>query len=92
MSQSVRRWLVTGKVQGVGYRYFTRREAESLDLVGSVRNLDGGAVEILAAGEPDALTELARRLKKGPPAGRVDELVKTAAPASLTASTFRITF
>lgn len=48
--------LVTGKVQGVGFRYYTKRLAEKLAISGTVKNLQTGAVEIIAVGERTALT------------------------------------
>jgi len=49
---------VKGRVQGVGYRYFIKRKAESLDIKGYVRNDKSGDVQILAEGEKDVLEEL----------------------------------
>lgn len=61
-----RRWLVRGRVQGVGFRWFVVREAESLRLGGYTRNLDDGRVEVYAVGPIEALSELAGRLWVGP--------------------------
>jgi acylphosphatase len=61
-----RLWLVRGRVQGVGFRYFAQREAAALGLVGYVRNLDDGRVEVYAAGPATQLDELAGRLHHGP--------------------------
>ena len=47
---SARRWLIRGRVQGVGFRYFAQRAAAELGLTGYVRNLDDGRVEVYAAG------------------------------------------
>jgi acylphosphatase len=65
---------VTGRVQGVGYRWFVRQLAESLRLSGWVRNRDDGSVEAEAEGDPGALTEFVARLKDGNPAARVDSI------------------
>ncbi len=46
------RFIVRGRVQGVGYRYFARKSAESLGLTGFARNLADGSVEVVAEGEP----------------------------------------
>ena len=46
------RWIVTGRVQGVSYRYFTQQAARQLQLTGWVTNLDDGSVEVRVAGEP----------------------------------------
>jgi acylphosphatase len=61
-----RRWLVRGRVQGVGYRYFAQRAADQLGLTGYARNLDDGRVEVYAAGPLDKLSELAGMLHRGP--------------------------
>jgi len=68
------RWRLTGRVQGVGFRYFTRRNADELGVAGSVANLPDGRVEIEAAGDAAALDELRRRVRQGPPASHVDSL------------------
>jgi len=57
---------VSGRVQGVGYRYFVAREAGRLGVKGYTRNLDDGRVEVYAAASEDALAELARMLGQGP--------------------------
>ena len=62
---------VTGLVQGVSFRYYTRREARRLDLMGWVRNEIDGSVRVVAEGEEDSLRDLLRFLEKGPPAARV---------------------
>ncbi len=64
-------YLVSGRVQGVGYRYFTAREARGLGLEGWVRNLPDGRVEVVARGEIGALEALLGRLWQGPPLSRV---------------------
>jgi acylphosphatase len=69
-----RRWLVGGRVQGVGFRWFVTRAAEEIGLDGWVRNLADGRVEVQAAGSRSALDELERRLREGPRGGRVDDL------------------
>ena len=58
--------IVKGKVQGVFYREFTRREAESLGVSGFARNLKDGTVEIVAEGEEKQLMEFEKRFRKGP--------------------------
>lgn len=63
--------LVEGRVQGVGFRAFTERQARELRLVGWVRNLRGGQVEALAAGPQEVLEEFLQRLRQGPPAAMV---------------------
>ncbi len=58
--------IVKGKVQGVFYREFTRREAEPLGVTGWVKNLKDGTVEIVAEGEEKQLKEFEKKLRKGP--------------------------
>lgn len=69
--RAARRYLVSGHVQGVGFRWFVRRTAQELGVTGWVRNRNDGRVEAEAAGEPDALAELERRLREGPPGAAV---------------------
>jgi acylphosphatase len=64
--QAARRWLVSGRVQGVGFRYFAQREARALGLTGWARNLDDGRLEVYAAGRPDQLEDMAAALHIGP--------------------------
>lgn len=58
--------IVKGKVQGVFYREFVRREAEAIGITGFVRNLKDGTVEIVAEGEEKQLKEFEKRFRKGP--------------------------
>jgi acylphosphatase len=69
-------FLVKGRVQGVGFRWFVHREAAELGLRGWVRNTDQGHVEIVAAGEPELLEELKTALRKGSRGSRVDAIVE----------------
>ena len=84
------RFLVRGRVQGVGFRWFVEREAHVLGITGWVRNNADGSVEVLAMGSRDQLLRLRSRLRSGPRAARVDDVeeVETKAVAGLT--TFRI--
>jgi acylphosphatase len=63
--------VVTGRVQGVGYRYFVLKVAQELGLRGSVRNLRGDQVEAVAEGNRADLERLADALRQGSPAARV---------------------
>jgi acylphosphatase len=65
-NREARRWLVRGRVQGVGYRAFAQRSAQALGLTGHARNLDDGRVEVYAAGPVEKLEELAPLLHRGP--------------------------
>lgn len=78
-----RSWKVSGRVQGVGFRYFVQHRALALGLRGWVRNLPGGAVEVAAAGPEAGLDRLALSLASGPPHARVDSLEALEPPASL---------
>ena len=69
-------FLVKGRVQGVGFRWFVQREAAELGLNGWVKNTDQGDVEIVAAGEEALLTELKVALRKGSRGSRVDAVVE----------------
>ncbi len=66
-----KRYVVAGRVQGVGFRYFAVREAEALGLAGWVRNLPDGRVEVVASGPPDVVSVFEGRLWEGPPHARV---------------------
>ena len=62
-----RRYLVRGRVQGVGFRWFVARTARSLGLAGHARNLADGRVEVEASGDADSLDRLEAELAQGPP-------------------------
>lgn len=67
------RVVVTGRVQGVGFRYFACERARDLQLTGYVRNLRNGGVEVVAEGEEGALEAMVVGLKNGPVSARVEE-------------------
>ncbi len=69
-----RRFLVRGRVQGVGFRWFVEREAHILGIAGWVRNHHDGTVEVMAQGTRDQLAGLHSRLREGPRASRVDSV------------------
>jgi acylphosphatase len=69
-------FLVKGRVQGVGFRWFVQREAAELGLNGWVRNTDDGHVEVVAAGDDVELAELRTALRKGSRGSRVDAVVE----------------
>lgn len=71
---AVRHYLITGRVQGVGFRWYVQREAAELGLRGWVKNTDAGAVELVAAGEQAELAELEALLRKGSRGSRVDRV------------------
>ena len=69
-----RRFLAMGKVQGVGFRWFTRRAASELGVAGRVRNLPDGRVETEAAGTVDRLDAFREKLQQGPSGSRVTKI------------------
>lgn len=69
-------FLVRGRVQGVGFRWFVHREAAELRLRGSVRNTETGEVEVIAAGDPEDIAELRKELHKGSRGSRVDAVIE----------------
>jgi acylphosphatase len=87
---AARRYIVRGRVQGVGFRWFVEREAHLLGIAGWVRNNRDGSVEVLAQGTREQLSGLHSRLREGPRAARVDGVeIEEADPSSGLAS-FRI--
>ncbi len=84
------RFVVRGRVQGVGFRAHARREAQRLDLVGFVANRADGSVEGEADGDDDALQAFARWLQRGPSWARVDDVEWQALPAHPRASSFDV--
>ena len=74
-SVSTARFLVRGRVQGVGFRWFVSRQAHSLGITGYVRNLVDGTVEVLAsAADPAVLQRLEQILSRGPRGAEVDSV------------------
>jgi acylphosphatase len=69
-------FLIQGRVQGVGFRWFVQREAAELELRGWVRNTEDGDVEVVAAGDAGNLDELRISLRRGPRGARVDRIVE----------------
>jgi acylphosphatase len=85
-----RRYVVTGRVQGVGFRWFVENEASKLGLAGWVRNREDGSVEVLAAGTKGQLDALYTVLQRGPRAARVDLVDVTEAVPTKDLKSFRI--
>jgi len=69
-------FLIRGRVQGVGFRWFVHREAAELGLRGWVRNTDAGEVEIVAAGDAEAMEDLRFELRRGSRGSRVDAVIE----------------
>tara|TARA_B100001964_G_C14244980_1_gene606954 strand:+ start:2248 stop:2661 length:414 start_codon:yes stop_codon:yes gene_type:complete len=79
-----RRYIVRGKVQGVGFRFFTDDTARLAGVHGHVSNRDDGSVEVMAEGDLDAVTRLEAGLRQGPPGARVDTVeVEERVPAGV---------
>lgn len=74
MSDVVRHVMIHGRVQGVGFRYWTTCEAIKLGLTGWVRNRRNGTVEAVFAGPPDVVAEMMVRCRQGPPSARVERI------------------
>lgn len=72
----VSHFLVKGRVQGVGFRWFVQQEASEIGLRGWVRNTDDGHVEVVASGSPEDIAELRTALRKGSRGSRVDAVVE----------------
>lgn len=74
---TAKKYLIFGRVQGVGYRFFAQREASSLGIHGYVKNLADGNVEVYAAGSEKALEKFERRLHEGPYSSEVTRVEGT---------------
>ncbi len=66
--------IISGRVQGVGFRYFTQDIAKSLNIKGFVRNLPDGTVEVYAQADKKSLEKFLEYLKKGPPLAKVENI------------------
>ncbi len=75
MSEKAIRCVVSGRVQGVGFRYFVQRAATGLGLKGWVRNLDGGDVEFVVQGEAEAVDKFVAQVRSGPQLAWVRDIV-----------------
>ena len=69
-----RRYIISGRVQGVGFRYFTEATAHREGVSGWVRNLPDRSVEVVAEGDADAVERFERAVRHGPPGARVDHV------------------
>jgi acylphosphatase len=81
---------VTGRVHGVGFRYFVLREAMALELQGYVANESDGSLHCVAEGPRDRLDALLERLRDGPPAAIVDGVSEARMPATGTLGRFGV--
>lgn len=76
------RYLVSGQVQGVGFRWFVARHARSLGLTGYARNLPDGRVEVVVSGPEEAFPALERLLRAGPANALVEHVERSSEPAA----------
>ncbi|MGH9320790.1 MAG: acylphosphatase [Vicinamibacteria bacterium] len=84
--------IVSGRVQGVGFRWFTEREASRRNIHGYVRNLQDGRVEVWAQAERETLDEFCERVKRGPSASRVDRVEMRTVGVDESFSSFEVRF
>jgi acylphosphatase len=68
------KYIVSGRVQGVGFRWFVQQQAHELNIKGTVKNLINGDVEIIAQGDISTLEDFKSRVRKGPALSRVDTI------------------
>ena len=80
MSGTCLRGFVSGRVQGVGFRAFARREALKAGISGWAKNLPDGRVEVLLCGDDNAVQTVVAALRQGPPYGQVTAITLTPAP------------
>jgi acylphosphatase len=85
-----RRYVVSGEVQGVGFRYFAQRVAAHHQVVGYVRNLPDGRVEALAEGTPESVEGFKHDIAAGPQHARVEQVEEVSVEPSGRYPTFRI--
>jgi acylphosphatase len=85
-----RRFLISGDVQGVGYRFFALRAAARHQVLGTVRNLPDGSVEVVAEGEREAMDEFKKDLATGPALAKVTDVEETDLPVTRLYRDFRI--
>ena len=85
-----RHYLISGEVQGVGFRYFAQRVAARHQVVGYVRNLEDGRVEALAEGSPEGIEGFKHDLAAGPGYARVEQVEEISVEPTGRYSTFRI--
>lgn len=84
--------FISGRVQGVGFRHFTKTNARKLDLKGWVKNLPDGRVEAVFDGEEKHVQEMLNRCKKGPSASYVKKIEEQTVNESETFSEFKVRF
>lgn len=91
MTSHAKRFLISGVVQGVGFRFFAQRTARALGVAGYVKNLRDGRVEVYAIAAPEQLNSLRAQLERGPRGAQVDRVEEQgAAPDSRYTGSFSI--
>jgi acylphosphatase len=85
-----KRYIVRGRVQGVGFRWFVEREANAIGVSGWVRNNEDSTVELIAQGTEEQHSALRTKLSEGPRASRVDAVEETEVEIEAGQSQFRI--
>jgi acylphosphatase len=88
--RTARRFLISGRVQGVGFRFFTQDAARREGLHGFVRNNPDGTVEAVAEGEADSLERFERAIRRGPSRSRVEQVTIDETEPLLSSSGFEI--
>ena len=86
------KFIVKGRVQGVGFRWFVLNEAKRLNVSGTVKNLANGDVEVLAQSDISQLYILKDLLKKGPSFARVDNIIETDDVVNDQLKEFKVTY
>lgn len=82
--------MISGRVQNVGFRYFTQNAAAREGVAGWVQNLPDGRVEVFVEGDEDAVTRVERAIRSGPPGARVENVYVQDDEAAGTLKGFRI--
>lgn len=85
-----KKYVISGRVQGVGFRFFAERVANQLGIRGYVKNRRDGTVEVYAIGDPNSLEEFKRQLAEGPRSARVTGVEESDEPVRKEYSTFMI--
>jgi acylphosphatase len=88
--KSARKYTISGRVQGVGFRFFAERVANQLGIRGYVKNRWDGSVEVYAIGDEITLEEFKRHLAEGPRSARVSSIDESDEPVRKEYSTFMI--
>ena len=88
--RAARRFVISGRVQGVGFRYFTQDAARREGLHGFVRNNDDGTVEAVAEGESEALERFERAIRRGPSRARVEHVMVDEVHPAMSGTGFEV--